>query len=273
MRNMAKQLCLFAALWCSSAIAGAAEPVAPPDEITTDRPDYTESTDIVPRGLMQLESGLQTSSHRLDTGRALAVGAPFALMRLGLSERVELRFGSDGYLRESRPAASGVDWHSGAADAAVGAKFKLLEERRWLPALSVIGAVSLPVGSAYFSSAGRDPFVKLCFSKSLPRGLDMGVNANFRWNTGEEAEANERGLSLTFGHKLGRSLRGFWEVYQVTPIAADEPDHVVGSTGISRLIGRNVQVDVAVGHTLAARTPSWTLGVGLSVRMPMGLRP
>jgi hypothetical protein len=54
-------------------------------ELVTDRPDQTESTEIVPKGFVQTELGL---------GDADGADATFAgLARIGLSERIELRVG------------------------------------------------------------------------------------------------------------------------------------------------------------------------------------
>lgn len=244
-----------------------AEELAP---LTTDRPDFTESTETMGPGVAQLETGIQRTSHALRDGNTKTIGGPLSLLRIGLTKRLELRLGNDGMQAEFHHLSEGMEHHSGMADFSVGTKLKVLTESTRVPAFSVITGVSLPIGNTYFSSGGHDPFVKLCWSKSLPRGFDAGVNADFRWNTGGSAMPVERGFSLTAGHDLIGGFRGFWEVYRLSPVPDDERAHYVADTGISRLIGRNMQVDVAVGHTIMAKTPSWLVGVGFTVRCPVG---
>src|ERR1051326_7353505 len=53
-------------------------------EISTDRPDYTEATDTILPGLMQLESGFLLSRHALASTPQHQVGAPYSLFRLRL---------------------------------------------------------------------------------------------------------------------------------------------------------------------------------------------
>jgi hypothetical protein len=231
---------------------------AQPDEISTDRPDYTESTDTVGRGIGQLEGGLLWTSEA--PRHTLTV--PNALLRIGIARRLELRLASDGFVRESVLGNGTWERNSGGADLAIGAKLALVGERRLLPALSVIGALSLPVGSPRFSSGGYDPFFKLCWSKSLPKAFDAGGNVVAQLATAGPGTSVEQSVSLSVGHKLPGGLRGFWEVYRISPHEAQ----TIADTGLSRILGKNVEIDVLVGHTLLAQRSSWFAGAGFGIR-------
>ena len=232
------------------------------DEISTDRPDYTESTDTVGRGIGQFEGGVvwtsQAPRHTLTV--------PNALLRIGVVRRLELRLASDGFVRESVLGNGTWDRNSGGADLAIGAKLALTGERRLLPALSVIGALSLPVGSERFSSGGYDPFFKLCWSKSLPKAFDAGGNVVVQLATAGPGTSVEHAVSLSVGHKLPGGLRGFWEVYRISPYAGQ----TIADTGLSKPLGKNFQIDVSVGHTLMAQTSSWFASAGFAIRRPFG---
>ena len=255
-------------LWRVLLVAGAACALgrAQPEEISADRPDFTESTDTVGRGTVQFEGGWLWTSHSLQEGLSETMTVPQGLLRIGLARRAELRLASDGLVRESAYRNGLWEHNLGGADLAIGAKIVLSEEHRFLPALSVIGALSLPVGSDRFSSGGRDPFVKLCWDKALPEGFDAGGNVNVRLYTFGPGTSVEGAVSLSVGHRLWGGLHGFWEVYRISPIAGDEAAHAIADTGLSRLLGKNAEIDVAVGHTLNARTPSWFVGVGFAMR-------
>ena len=246
-------------------------PVASPklepaiDGITTDRPDFTEGTDTMRRGILQLEGGLLTASHSLQEGRTTTRGGPYPLFRLGISSRVELRLGSDGLQRES----IGEELHQGVADVMAGLKVAIIHEHRFVPAVSVIAALSMPWGASYFSSGSVDPVVKLCLSKSLPGGFDVGGNANVRWDRAGGTVSREYAYSLTSGHALGRGFRGFAEVYRISPVLGDEAVHWMADAGTSHPVGHNAQVDAAVGHTMNARTPYWFVAAGFAIRTPL----
>jgi hypothetical protein len=260
------QLIVTSALCLLAVPAWAAEPGSAPAPISTDRPDFTESTDTIRPGDFQLEGGLERGGHAMRSGLSRSLAGPQPLLRIGLTPRVELRLASAGVEHES-PAEGGGP-HTGNTDFSVGAKWRLVEERGWLPALSAITALSLPQGDGYFSSGAHDPILKLCWSHGLPGGWESGGNFNFRWNRGEDAGL-ERGVSVTAGHALGGGLRGFAEVYRIAPMEGDERAHLVASTGLARALGRDVQIDFAVGHTLGARTPAWVITFGFGIRGPI----
>ncbi|HWI17822.1 MAG TPA: hypothetical protein VNT81_08745, partial [Vicinamibacterales bacterium] len=66
-------------------------------EIVTDRPDFTESSEVIPARWLQLESGISFEGESLVRG----FSAPAALLRIGLGHRAELRLGAEGLLSES----------------------------------------------------------------------------------------------------------------------------------------------------------------------------
>ena len=160
------------------------------NEISTDRPDFTESTDTMAFGTFQLESGLLFSGH----GPSRQVGGPFPLLRIGLTRFAELRLGTDGLALQSDMEEGRTRRQAGGSDAEVAVKVRLWEERKYVPALAAIAGFSFPVGSRYFTSGGTDPVLDFCWSKSLPRGFDAGGNINFRRETAEgETEARHTG--------------------------------------------------------------------------------
>ena len=223
--------------------------------MSTDRPDFTEATDVMPRGMAQLEGGLLISRHDKADSTLSAFTGPNLLMRIGLGRGMELRLGTEGLLAEREFDTT----HHGLADASIGTKVRLWEEKSWLPAVSAIGAVSLPVGSARFTSGSRDLIGKLCWSKTLPRGWDAGGNFNVGPGT-------ERDVSVTAGHELASGLRAYAEIYRIAPVDGDEASHTVFNMGVSRTLGQYAMVDVEAGHTISAGTPLWFFGVGFAVR-------
>src|SRR5262247_1179263 len=81
-----------------AAAPGQAQTSQPDPELVTDRPDFTESSEVVGRGVLQVESGL-TLEQPDDSVRQVTL--PQLLFRFGLGSRVELRLASDGYVAQS----------------------------------------------------------------------------------------------------------------------------------------------------------------------------
>src|ERR1700752_4330658 len=75
-------------------------------ELITDRPDFTESSEVVGSGVVQIESGL-TFEQTNETAKQ--VTAPQLLVRVGIGPRVELRVAGDGFVSQSVETPGGVE--------------------------------------------------------------------------------------------------------------------------------------------------------------------
>ena len=96
-------------------------------ELITDRPDFTESSEVVGKGVVQLESGFLFE--KVDDSLR-QVTLPELLVRIGIGDRVELRLASDGYVSQSITGLDGSRRRGGRADAEIGAKVKLVDASR-----------------------------------------------------------------------------------------------------------------------------------------------
>lgn len=236
--------------------SGAASEARP--ELVTDRPDYTESSEVVGRGLFQLEAGF---NYEGDSG-ARAVTTPGVLLRVGLSPRVELRLGTDGYLSQRFGGIS----VSGAADVEVGVKVKLIDAASRGFDLAVIPMASLPTGSESQSSGAVDPTVKLTWARELPRAFGLTGNVNVASVSDEDGRFFQNAVSVSLGHDLMAAWGGFVEGYVFTPMARGTGSGLTVDAGVTRPIGANLQFDIEAGHGLTSDAPEWFVGFGFAVR-------
>jgi hypothetical protein len=245
---------------------------APADEeMSTDRPDFTESTDVVAVGIVQVESGFVFDSQSRAGSGSQNWTVPSALIRTGVASWLELRVGTAGFQHErDRTDGSVAVRHSGFSDVDVEAKFLLARERHLTAAFAVITALTIPTGTAGFSENSYNPGLLLCWSKSMPGGFDAGGNFNFRWTRGDSENRVAYAQTLSVEHKLPSHLSMYWELYRMAPIPGDESARWTADTGILRMLGRNAQVDIEAGHSLLARTSDRFAGAGLSVRFAPG---
>lgn len=246
------------------AAAAAQEPPADPPELVTDRPDQTESAEVVPQGTLQLETGIDHAEEGGDpASESRAFGS--TLLRAGVAEGFELRLGWGGWAREE---AGGVEVE-GAADAEVGFKVALWEPRGRLPRAALLGGVSLPIGAERLSSDRHDPSLRLSFAHDLPRGASLGYNLGMAWAGGE----SRLEYTAAFGFGLGERTGAFVELFGDVPVddPADGrpggPAHAVDG-GVTFLVHDRLQLDLAAGAGLTGEAPDRFLTAGLSLRWP-----
>jgi hypothetical protein len=230
-------------------------------DLVTDRPDFTESSLVVGVGLWQLETGMAFEG---DDAGARAFAAPQALLRLGLSRRVELRLGASGFLAE-RPG-TGVDQATGASDFEVGAKVTLLDEARHGIGVSLIPIVSLPVGSDAFSSGGVDPTLKITWARELPRGFGLSGNVNVMSETEADERVGRHAWSFSLGHDLAFGWGGYAELYGFSSLERGGDAAWTFNGGLTRGIGDDRQFDVSIGRGITDAAPNWFVSAGFSLR-------
>ena len=266
---MAKSVVRALALVVFGLVAGnpanAQTPAAPDvPEMVTDRPDFTESSEIIPFGWLQLESGVSLEGD----ASSRAFTAPSALFRLGLGHRTEFRFGAEGLVSES----TGSVRQSGGSDLEVGAKIRILDADRAGIDLALLPMVSLPTGAAHLTSGGYDPTLKITWARELPAGFGLTGNVNLSSLTEDGTRFHQEAISFSLGHDLFMGWGGYAEAYGFSKMSAAEGAGITVNGGVSRLIGRRAQFDLEAGRGVTSAAPDWFVGVGFAVIAPSGIR-
>jgi hypothetical protein len=231
-------------------------------ELVTDRPDFTESSNVVGSGVLQIESGT-TFEHDRDAGVRNGMLSTPSLLRLGVSNRLEFRLASDGVLSESLNFASRHERTTGGADTEVGVKYMLTENPFHGTSFALIAAMSLPTGADGLSSGGYDPGVKFTWARDLPRGFGLSGNFNLASVTAGDDREWERSVSLSLGHGLGEQWGAYWETYGFVD---GDGCACTFNTGVTRALGRHMQIDFEVGRGITSSAPDWFAGVGFAIR-------
>jgi hypothetical protein len=228
-------------------------------ELAAGRPGITESAGVAGPGVIQFEGGLELDATRDAGAWSRTVLLPDVL-RVGLTSRLEVRVSGDGLTVERTPSAH----DSGLADLAVGAKYLILDAKRAGVELAAIPALSLPTGADRLSSHRYQPSLTLSLARDLPAAFDLGASVGTTWTRDPQQRRVARAASVAIGHAIAGPWAGFGEI-----AAADGDDGAVAwlvDAGVSRVIGRDAQIDVELGHRLAGGAPDWTFGVGLVIR-------
>src|SRR6476660_3323950 len=153
-------------------LAAAAQ--AADDRIQTDRPDFVESVDVVGRGRLQIETGVERERDNRDGNRHRTYTTP-TLVRIGVSDSAELRLETDGRtIRRSDDVLTGTRvTERGYGDLSVGVKWHVQETRGTQPGLAWLLHADLDSGSAAFRGSDVRPSVRLAAEWELP--CDMSV--------------------------------------------------------------------------------------------------
>ncbi len=237
-------------------------------ELITDRPDQTESSETVRPGYVQFEFGW---THRKDDEGAdvTSDSLPETLVRIGVADDLEFRFGFDGYVWKDTDVA-GAD--EGAGDLEIGVKWKLWEEAGRRPQTAILAGTSLPTGETPFSSERFDPSVRLACAHTLTETLAFGYNVGSLWSTEEDATGDrDTTASVTYSAVLGialsEQLGTFIEFFGEAPTSEGKPGNSFDA-GLTYLIADNLQIDLLGGVALSEAADDWFIGAGLVWRLP-----
>jgi hypothetical protein len=241
---------------------GAGDAAAQEPELVTDRPDFTESSETVGRGYVQVESGLAYERDGRGAGRTGTLTAPVTLARIGVSRRLELRAGTDGI----QSSAMGPDRVTGMGDFEAGVKLRFLDQSQAAVDMTVIPMISFPTGGDDVSSGSVDPTVKLTWARALPSGFGLSGNYNLSSLTDAGRRFTRQALSVSLSRDLLGGLGGYLEAFGFMPASRGTGSGWTIDGGLARMFGRNLQLDVEAGRAITSEASDWFIGFGIALR-------
>lgn len=245
---------LAGAIMCAAPAAGRCETEKP--ELITDRPDFTESSVVVPRGSVQLESGF---TYEKGPGGFRSFNAPELLSRWGVGRKWELRLGMPDYFR-----IRGSERASGFGDLLLGFKRQLGPLRGGLGA-SLIAGASFPTGARALSSNRVDPEAALTWATDLSERSSLSGMFGFGFPTEDGERRFIFQATVSWGRSLGGNWGAFLEYAGQFPSAGGDI-HVIHH-GYTYLLTSDSQLDLHFGFGLSRAAPDFFVGAGYSVRL------
>lgn len=234
------------------------------DELNSDRPGVGTSAITVPRGVLQLETGIDYARERRagkPTQRRTSLATAF---RYGLLDGVELRL-------EGEPIVglrNGGD-ETNIGDFLLAAKLRLVEggEGVSAPTLAVLPAVKIPTAPDPIGTERVDVFLLGLASWSFGR-----VSADLNAGLAAIAQPRESGYVVqglvtgTLAADVTEKLKVLGEVFYNSPSERDGRDVVGVVAGVAYLLTRRLAIDSAIITALAGRGPDYRIQAGLTVR-------
>lgn len=245
-----------------------AAPCGAEEPISTDRPDFVESSLVVGAGRVQVETSVayERDARGGDTARTLAVPT---LLRVGLGEAWEARLETDGWLRQRVEDSAGNKARAtGFGDVALGVKYHLPGEGPLGASSALLFHVDLATGAEEFKGEGARPSLRYVAEWELADQWAMGVMPGLAYNTDAAGDRYVSGIAgITVAYAWTERFRSFAELAAEEIGAGDHADAQVSfDTGVAYLLTHNVQLDAAVYSGLNKNTPDTTGTLGLSIR-------
>jgi hypothetical protein len=253
----------------------------PDGPINTDRPTFTPSKAVVPRGRLQFESGFTYNYQQSATTRSNLYDFPELAMRFGLADRVEFRMFWLGQTWSSVTPRriSPAPVNGGLSDMEVGFKWQLVpsdRKKKWIPMTALITSVFAPTGGTSKLGAHTvEPYANLIYGWDLfdnkltlmgstgylgMRETDLGH--------GRAADSFERWhQSIVAFYSATKRVTLFYEWYilMFTNAADNRPTPFMDS-GLLYQPTPNTQIDLRAGFGLSNRPDDFFTGAGFSWR-------
>ncbi len=244
--------------------------------ISTDRPGFSDSTSVVPRGHVQLESGYSYSYERAPHHvRVQLQDYPELSLRIGVLSDLEARVGWTGavitrsrYLAKTRAGRTTtfLDESQGGADMKVGLKWAMTRQAGLIPNLSLIPSLYLPTGADGFTTGDVDPEVRIAYSWLLLKKLTIYGVAQLSSISDEQGRYFQCGASAAASYQVTDKLAGILEYYFIDPLTRGSDSSQNLNVCATYLITDNIQFDIRVGFGLNEEAPGFSTSAGISFR-------
>jgi hypothetical protein len=224
-----------------------------PATIRVDRPSFANSSNVVGDGVHSIEAGVLVT---VSKGDPYALTQTPLLYRVGLNGEFEFRLGTSGMNFQ--------DSEAGWADLSPGFKWNFHSSEDL--SVSLVGALTVPVGSRAFRSTSVNP--ALSFAVDVPVGPKTGL----LFNVGATSPGDGRdqvvqpfataAVSQTLSDKFGIYVEG--AVFGPSVPGGDTT--TAGDVVVTYLVNDDFQLDAAFFKGFSSSGLDWGATLGLATR-------
>ena len=247
-------------------------------DMSTDRPDKTESPYSVDAGHFQFETDLfaYTADRRNpehDGTRVKSYSVLPVNVKMGLTNRIDLQLVMETYTSEKTRArnAAGEAFEEtlqGFGDITSRLKINVWGNDGGMTALAFMPFVKIPTNQENLGNDAVEGGLIVPLAVELPRGWGMGVMTEFDLNRDED----DRGYhvefinTLTFSHDIYGDLGGYVEFF--SSVSAEPRTRWVGTVdmGLTYAVTKDIQMDAGVNIGVTRSADDVNPFVGLSWR-------
>ena len=199
-------------------------------QITTDRPDQTESAVVLPTGQIQIESGIsiEDSQSNINT-----------LFRIGIIEGIEIRLNSNYLINDELSFMK----KSSFSDFEVGAKFKIFNKTSNNMKVAFLSHLSIPTAREVFSNNVYGLLSRVNVSHDLNNESQIGYNIGY--NKFEKMDGQ-----FIYTIVYGRNLGSFGVFFEIFGDESRDNSNINFDSGITYLLDDKKQLDLSIGKGL-----------------------
>jgi len=212
-------------------------------QIVTDRPDQTESSVTVPKGALQMESGMLLNYEGNDLIRSRQILLPTTLFRYGITRGIEVRL-----LNQFESVKTAGESYQGISDLGIGTKIQILRDDTRNTEIALLAQISIPTGTGELSEYTTGFSGKISVSHSLSETSGIGYNLGYD-------HPGSGKVNLTYSLVYGFGINDKVSVYVEPYGEIAEMDEFVSNmnTGFTFLARDNLQFDFSFGTGITHR--------------------
>jgi hypothetical protein len=246
-------------------------------EMSTDRPDTTESAYTVDAGHVQFELSFFDYAHNDDDGvRTETLAILPTNVKVGLLNNVDVQFVFTPYVREDAETRGpgGDDVLDGFSDdTQIRLKLNLWGNDGPAPglgdtALAIMPFIKFPTGSGDLSNNHVEGGLIIPFAVALPADFSLGLMAEIDV-VYDEAD-DDLGVAFvhtaTIGHDLVGNLSGYVEYIGIAPHDTGDTYQAIASGGLTYAVSDDWILDLGGTIGLSDSADDFTLFAGTSFR-------
>jgi len=226
-------------------------------EMSTDRPDRTESAYTVPEGHLQLETDLVSITQE-EGDRSTSFNN--MNLKYGLTANSDIQFIFETY---------GVDREaSGIGNTTLRYKFNLFGNDDGAVAIALMPYLSLPTQAESRGKSSFEGGLILPISLQAPHEIGIGVMFEIDQvrNSQDSGYDTQVVSSLTASHPLFLGLNGYLEIFSQSNSTRETGWVGTLDAGLTLPVGQNIQWDVGTNVGITPAAEDFTAFLGFTIR-------
>lgn len=260
----------------TTSLAMFGQPAGEDGPIVTDRPGFSDSAALVPVGRLQIEGGYTYTFNREDNVRVHNHQFPEAALRYGLTDWLELRTKwngwsvSDLHFKERKFGITHDrdDSVDGCTDLSFGVKMPILKQEGWMPNLSVIPTIGIPIGDD--SVAGTHhlvPEIKFPWNYALNDLWTIYGSFLGRVQNADDTQFWQTAVTLATAYQVTDYMKLYFEYFGTYPeVRSEDCAHFISAGPIFK-ISDDVSLDLRAGMGLNEEAPDFQASIGFGIRL------
>lgn len=225
----------------------------------SDRPGMGTPPDILATRSLQIEDGFQYVNTTDGIIRYENYLFSSLLVRYGVSKRFEMRIQTD--YAENKEISTSTSAISGLNPVTIGSKIKLVQQRKFLPNISLLLNVTLPyVGRREFRPDNLAPSFFLLMSNDITQKLNVCYNYGIIWDGSSSSPTHFYALCL--GANLDSRWSTFIEGYGFSNKSTTPVYYI--DAGFAYLITGHLQIDLSAAGYLNSFADYYLLNTGIA---------